>query len=382
MSCMGEQAGRRVTLEVDGAALAYNFRAVKKQVAPCRILAVLKADAYHVGAEFMAKQAVACGADRIGVADLAEALELEKFGLPLQVLGVLMPDEVPVAAEHGVVCPVNGFAMAETLSREALKQKKTVRCHVILDTGMGRFGLRTPEAVEEIQRIMTLPGLEVEGVYSHFPMGGIPGEEQTLRQIADFRRVLAELAERKITFKLRHFAASDGITCQEEAIREPFNMVRLGLLWYGHCRNEHGARLGLRPALRLRTVVGAVRELPAGMTVGYFRTCKLAKKTPVATVCAGYADGLPLALSNRGRVLIHGVSCPILGRLSMDYITVDVSNVPGEVTWGTPVTLWGRDGAEEIEIEEWAQLKNTHCHDILCAVGNRVRRVYREAPTA
>jgi len=290
----------------------------------------------------------------------------------------LMPDEVPVAVAHDVVCPVNGPAMAETLSAEARKQKKTVRCHVILDTGMGRFGLRTPEAVDAIAKIKTLPSLEVEGIYSHFPMGGIPGEAETLRQIADFRRVLKELAERKITFALRHFAASDGITCQEETLVEPFNMVRLGLLWYGHCRNEHGARLGLLPALRLRTVVGAVRELPAGMTVGYFRTCKLARKTRVATVCAGYADGLPLALSNRGRVLIRGVSCPILGRLSMDYITVDVSNVPGEVGWGTPVTLWGRDGAEEIEIEEWAQLKNTHCHDILCAVGNRVERVYRE----
>ena len=369
---------RRVTLEVDAAALTANFAAVKKQVGHCRILTVLKADAYHVGAEFMAGQAVRCGAARIGVADLAEALELEKFGLPIQILGVLMPGEVPVAVAHGLICPVNGLPMAETLSREALKQKKTVRCHVILDTGMGRFGLRVPEAAEGIRAIAALPGLELEGIYSHFPMGGIPGEEQTLRQIADFRGVLKNLENAGIAFPLRHFAASDGITCQEETLKEPFNMVRLGLLWYGHCRNEHGARLHLRPALRLRTVVGAVRELPAGMTVGYFRTCKLAKKTRVATVCAGYADGLPLALSNRGRVLIRGVSCPILGRLSMDYITVDVSHVPGEVGWGTPVTLWGRDGGEEIEIEEWAQLKNTHCHDILCALGNRVERIYRK----
>ena len=367
---------------MDGAALAHNFRAVKKQVGACRILTVLKADAYHVGAEFMAKESVRCGADWIGVADLAEALELEKFGLPLLVLGVLMPEEVPVAVAHGVVCPVNGFAMAETLSREALKQKKTVRCHVILDTGMGRFGMRTPDAAAEIRRIKALPGLDVEGIYSHFPMAGVPGDGPTLRQIADFRSVLAELEQEKITFKLRHFAASDGITCQEEAIREPFNMVRLGLLWYGHCRNEYGAQLGLRPALRLKAVVGAVRELPAGTTVGYFRTCKLERKTRVATVCAGYADGLPFALSNRGRVLIGGVSCPVLGRVAMDYLTVDVSKVPGEVGWGTPVTLWGSDGAEAIEIEEWAKLKNTHCHDILCALGNRVRRIYLEGEPA
>jgi len=381
MSWEGVKPSRRIRLEVDAARLQHNFAAVRQRVGDCSILTVLKSDAYGVGAKFMAALAVRSGAGRIGVADLEEALELEQYGLPVQVLGVLMPDEVPVAVAHDLVCPVNGLALARTLSCEALRQGKTVRVHVIIDTGMGRFGLRPSggAAAAEIRAIKALPGLNVEGVYSHFPMAGIPGEPATLRQIAEFRDLLAVLEQEGIAFAYRHFAASDGITCQEESLKKPFNMVRLGLLWYGHCRNDYGAALHLRPALRLKTVVGAVRELPAESTVGYFRTCKLTRKTKVATICAGYADGLPLALSNRGRVLIHGVSCPILGRLSMDYTTVDVSAVPDEVGWGTPVTLWGDDGAECVEIEEWARLKNTHAHDILCALGTRVERVYTTA---
>ena len=130
------------------------------------------------------------------------------------------------------------------------------------------------------------------------------------------------------------------------------------------------------PALKLTTVVGAVREMPAGATIGYNRTVKLEKKTAIATICVGYADGLPLALTNAGRVLINGVSCPVIGRVSMDYTMVDVSNVPGEIKWGTPVTLWGSSGTESILAAELAAYKKTHVHDILCALGNRVQRIY------
>ncbi|MBO5924494.1 MAG: alanine racemase, partial [Lentisphaeria bacterium] len=126
----------------------------------------------------------------------------------------------------------------------------------------------------------------------------------------------------------------------------------------------------------LKTCVGAVRKMPAGFTIGYNRTVKLARDTMVATICAGYADGLPLDLSNKGRVVINGTSCPVLGRVSMDYTMIDVSNVPGEVKWGTPVTLFGKNGSEKIEANEVAQHKNTHIHDILCALGNRVQRIY------
>ncbi len=373
----GLKSPRRVRLEVSTQALKANFEVIKHRVAPCRVLTVLKANAYNVGARFMGGLAAAVGADRIGAADLEEALELQAAsGLPIQVLGVLTPGELPTAVEHGLIVPVNALAMAEAVSAEAVRQRRTVRVHVILDTGMGRFGLLADNYRAEINAMRALPNLEMEGVYSHFPMAGTPGDPATQAQIVQFKKQLDVLNHDGITFALRHFAATDGINFQPESWRSPFNMVRLGLDWYGLCGSQTDRAIGLQPALRLTSVVGAVRELPADSTVGYFRTCRLTRKTRVATICAGYADGLPLALSNRGRVLICGVPCPILGRLSMDYTTVDVSGVPGEVGWGTPVTLWGEEGSEVIDIEEYARLKNTHVHDILCSLGSRVERVY------
>ena len=248
--------------------------------------------------------------------------------------------------------------------------------HLILDTGMGRFGWLAGNYFEEIQAISKLPNLKIEGLYSHFPCAGTPGEEGTVEQINMFKEQYFKLKASGIDFAYRHIAASDGILCQKPSSQDPFNMVRLGLCWYGICRNQAEENINLQCALRLTTVVGAVRELPKGFTVGYNRTVKLQKNTRVATICAGYADGLPLALSNTGRVLINGCSCPVLGRISMDYTMIDVSQVQGDVQWGTPVTLWGRDGDNEIGIAEYGKNKNTHIHDILCALGSRVERIY------
>ncbi len=369
----------RVWLEINTGKLQANFAAVQKSVTPCRILSVLKANAYGTGASVMGPLAVKLGANRIGVADLTEALTMQqavKAAVPVQILGVVTPDELPVAVENSVVIPVNGLAMAQAVSAEAVRQNKQAVVHLILDTGMGRFGWIAGSCQSEIQAVCHLPNLQIEGIYSHFPCAGTPGEPETLAQIEMFKQQTSQLRTAGVNFRYLHIAASDGILCQKSSHTEPFNMVRLGLCWYGVCRNPAEIDIGLQPALRLVTVVGAVRELPAGFTVGYNRTVKLRRKTQVATICAGYADGLPLAMSNTGRVLINGVICPILGRISMDYTMVDVSNVPGIVAWGTPVTLWGADGNEYLSIAEYAKLKNTHIHDILCALGNRVQRVY------
>lgn len=375
----GGNISSRVKLEIDTAKLIANFQAVQKRVGDCRILSVLKANAYGTGADVIGKVALKAGASRIGVADLKEALAMQKAidsALPVQILGVVTPDELPAAVANDLVLPVNGPAMAQAISREAVRQQKQVRVHLILDTGMGRFGWLAGNYFEEICSIARLDNLILEGLYSHFPCAGVPREAGTMAQIDMFKQQYCRLKESGIDFTYRHIAASDGILCQRPSSQEPFNLVRLGLCWYGVCRNPAEEDIKLQNSLRLTTVVGAVRELPKGFTVGYNRTVKLQKNSCVATICAGYADGLPLALSNQGRVLINGCSCPILGRISMDYTMVDVSNAPGVIQWGTPVTLWGGDGDEKIEISEYAQGKNTHIHDILCALGARVERVY------
>lgn len=369
----------RVKLEIDCSKLRSNFRSIAGKVAPCSVLSVLKADAYGTGSDVMGKLAVECGAQRIGVADLREALTMQKAignAVPVQILGVVTPEELPEAVKNDVVLPVNGLEMAKAISAEAVRQNRQVRVHLILDTGMGRFGWLSGFCLEEIKAAAALPNLILEGLYSHFPCAGTPGEAGTVAQIREFTRQYIELKNAGVDLAFRHIAASDGILCQAPSHQEPFNLVRLGLCWYGVCRNPAEEAIDLQPALKLTTCVGAVRELPAGFTVGYNRTVKLSKKTQVATVCAGYADGLPLALSNRGSVLINGSRCPILGRVSMDYTMVDVSNAPGKITWGTPVTIFGSDGGESISINAIARDKATHIHDILCALGKRVQRVY------
>ena len=370
----------RIQLKVKKQILLDNFDIIRKLAGDCRILTVLKANAYGTGDQALSLIARQAGTDRIGVADMSEALKIrQSIGpeIPIQILGVVSPDELSEAVgTANLVLPVEGLAMAKAVSNEAIRQGKTVKIHVIIDTGMGRFGLLKDNFAAEIIAIKALPNLELEGIYSHFPCAGIPGEAGTVQQIEDFKSALSELRRQGVEFDLRHLAASDGILCQEAARREPFNLVRLGLCWYGLNQDAAEKAVGLQRSLELTTCVGAVRKMPANFSIGYNRTCILKRDTMVATICAGYADGLPLALSNAGRVLINGVSCPVLGRVSMDYTMVDVSNVPGNVAWGTPVTLLGRDGDECIEFTEWAKFKNTHVHDILCALGNRVERVY------
>ena len=377
MAC-NDFAGR-VTLTVDKNVLRNNFCKLAAKVTPCSMLSVLKANAYGTGADVMGKLVVECGADRIGVADLSEAVAMQKAvnnAVPVQILGVVTPGELAEAVAKDIVLPVNGLEMAKAISAEALKQAKNVKVHLILDTGMGRFGWLAGFCCDEIKAAASLPNLTIEGIYSHFPCAGTPGEAGTVAQINEFIRQYNELAANNIDFAYRHIAASDGILCQVPSTQTPFNLVRVGLCWYGVCQNEAEKALGLEPALELTTCVGAVRKLPAGFTVGYNRTVKLSRDTMVATICAGYADGLPLALSNTGRVLINGASCPVLGRVSMDYTMIDISNAPGEITWGTPVTIIGRNGSEIITAGEVAKHKNTHIHDILCALGSRVRRNY------
>lgn len=369
----------RVTLAVDKNVLRSNFRKLAEKIAPCNILSVLKANAYGTGADVMGKLVTECGVDRIGVADLTEAVAMQKAvnnAVPVQILGVVTPEELPCAVANNIVLPIESLAMAEAVSAEAVKQGKQVRVHFIIDTGMGRFGFLPDNYLEDIKTAAKLPNLIAEGIYSHFPCAGTPGEPETLAQIEQFKMQYAQLQSTGVNLACRHIAASDGILCQSGSHQEPFNLVRFGLCWYGVCQTEAEKALDLQPALELTTCVGAVRKMPAGSTIGYNRTVKLTHDTMVATICAGYADGLPLALSNKGRVVINGVSCPVIGRVSMDYTMVDVSNVPGEIKWGTPVTLFGQNGSETVMADEVAQHKNTHIHDILCALGNRVRRVY------
>ncbi len=368
-------APRRVWLDISLDSLCRNCRRIAAAVAPCRMLAVLKANAYGLGVRPIAEALAREGIAGFGVAEPREVPELLDLGLPVQILGSVLPGEIPGLVAAGATLPVADPESARAISREAVRQGRTVPVHFKIDTGMGRLGLLGDGAAAVIRTVCSLPGLLPEGIYSHFPAACPAEGEYTRAQIGAFTTLLDTLAAAGIRFEKRHIANSDAIASFPETCREPFNLVRTGINLYGAFTSEGRRALGLEPVLALKTRLAAVRTLPAGAAIGYGLTCRLPRRTRVGTLAAGYADGLPLALSNRGHVLIRGAPCPILGRLSMDYTTVSLEAVP-DAAVGDEATCLGGEGPQAVRVEDWAALKGTHAYDILCAIGPRVERRY------
>ena len=373
---------RRVVVEIDLKALVDNYRRIAAHVRPAKVLCVLKANAYGLGVAAYAQALAKAGCTMFGVAEPYEAMELVKClsrpvgkkRFDVQILSSILPDEIPDMVRAGVILPVIDLATAKLISAAAVKAKKTARVHFKLDTGMGRLGILAKDALAVIDEVSRLPGLDCEGVFSHCPMAYEPKDPFTKRQIALFRRIVADAAKRGFRFKKVHIAASDAINNFPETAKPPFTVVRTGINLHGSFDPNGRRALKVKPVLTLKTRVAQVRELPAGTTLGYGRTWCLSAPTKVATISAGYADGLPLALTNRGFVFIGGRRCKIIGRISMDYTTVDVSDVR-DVKPGDEVVCVGSCGGDSITPDDWAALKGTHAYDIICTLGNRVQRI-------
>ena len=395
----------RVVAGIDLKALARNYRRIAAHVRPAEVLCVLKANAYGLGVAASARTLAAAGCTQFGVASHVEALELKKClkglkglgrcdvtggrqpsivgeglsapstvdGFDIQILSSALPDEIPEMVRAGVILPIIDLPTARLVSAEAVRARRTVRVHFKIDTGMGRLGILADKALEVISEVTRLPNLACEGIFTHCPVASDPKNPYTRRQIARFRDLVVAASEMHRFAKV-HMAASDAINSFPEAARAPFTMVRAGIDLHGGFDPNGRKTLKVESVLTLKTRVAQVRDLPPGTTLGYGRTWCLNAPTRVATIAAGYADGLPLALSNRGFVFVGGRRCPIVGRISMDYTTVDVTDVPG-VKPGDEVILLGRYGRDKIEPDDWAALKGTHAYDILCSIGTRVVRV-------
>jgi alanine racemase len=233
--------------------------------------------------------------------------------------------------------------------------------------------LRHESAYEVIRQIAALPGLDLAGIYSHFP-SAYDDYEFSEAQIETMRALIARLAADGIEFRWRHMANSDGINNLPLSFAEPFNLARTGINLYGVFDLEGKQTLALEPVITMRTQLAAVRTLPAGATIGYGRTCELAADTRVGTIAMGYADGMPIGMSNAGYVMVHGKHCKILGRVSMDYTTINLDGVP-DAQPGDDVECLGR----HITVGDWARFKQSIPYDIICSLGHRVARVYRGA---
>ena len=377
---MNEEMKRRVRVEISLDALRRNYEKIAAHARPAKVLCVLKANAYGLGVGDYARALANTDCAGFGVAEPFEALELKavlkRLGVEkdVQILSSILPDEIPAMVKAGVTLPIIDLETAKLISSAAVKQRRTAKVHIKLDTGMGRLGILVADAPAVVREVKRLPGLDVEGVFSHFPMAYDPENPFTMRQVELFKGFLKAAKGDGIEFRKVHIAASDAINNFPVCARSPFTMVRTGINLHGSFDPNGRKALKVEPVLTLKTRVAQVRNLPAGTTLGYGRTWCLKEPTRIATISAGYADGLPLALTNRGHVLINGAVCPVVGRISMDYTTVDVSGVK-DVKAGDEVICLGTSGRHSVTPDDWARLKGTHAYDIICSLGARVQRI-------
>lgn len=374
---------KRAWAEVDLDALTANYHTVRGALAPSvRLCCVIKANAYGHGALTLARLYQSLGADFLAVSNIEEALEvrLARVSLPLLILGYTPPACAPLLAEHNLSQCVFSLDFAEELAHYARAAGVTVKIHLKLDTGMGRIGfpVRSEEErrlhLPEIERAATLPGLVREGIFTHFASAdeGESGRAFTKEQLAAFLAVTEALARRKICFPLRHAANSAAIFDYPEAA---LDMVRAGIVLYGLPPSDAVVSCpSLTPALTLRTVVDLVKEIRAGETVSYGRTFRAEKTMRVATFPIGYADGLWRRCGNGLlSVRLRDGFAPLLGRVCMDQCMADVSELPHAAA-GDLVTVYGNGG---LSVGELAARCGTIAYELLCALGERIPRVYR-----
>lgn len=367
----------RVQANIDLDAIYQNVANAKKLLEPdTKLMAVVKADGYGHGAVEVA-ETIDTLADAYGVAILEEGIELRRAGIdkPVLILGYTAPGQYENMITYDIATAVFTLDMAGQLSAVAQKMGKKAGIHLKLDTGMSRIGFAlTEESLNDIKEIGGLPGLEIEGCFSHFATMDESDKTKAMAQFERFRDFTRKIENIGITLPIKHIANSASII---EAPEVQLDMVRDGISLYGLYPSEEvqKQRLALTPAMEVKAWVSYVKELPAGVEIGYGGTYTTRGRTIVATIPVGYADGYPRCLSGIGSVLIKGQRASILGRICMDQFMVDVTHIPG-VTVGSEVTLVGKDGTEEISIEEISGMAHSFNYEFVCDVGKRVPRVY------
>lgn len=366
-----------VEISLDG--IYSNVRQLKKLIGTqTEIMAVVKADGYGHGAVAVAATALKAGASSLAVAFVEEGISLRQAGLavPILLLGYTDPDRYPDLLKYDLTPTVFSLEAATRFSAYAKARKRALKVHLKVDTGMGRVGLPAHGAVAAMMKIAQLPFLEIEGVFTHLAMAEDSSSPYTEEQLALFNVLLDECQEEGLVFKKIHAANSAA------AINYPssrYNLVRAGLVIYGHYPDASLAKnnplSSLVPAATFKSRVVLVKEVPENSAISYDCTYTTSKKSLIATVPVGYADGYSRALSNKGQVLIRGCRVPVIGRVCMDHLMVDVTAVPG-VRLNDEVVLYGRQGEEEVTVEEMAEITGTVNYELLCAIDKRVPRYY------
>lgn len=370
----------RVYAEIDLDAIEENFERMRKNISPdTKMIAVIKADGYGHGAvpiaRMMEKKEYIWG---FAVATAEEAYELRDHQIqkPILILGYTFREEYGNFARGQIRPTVFQLDMAEAMSQAAVKAGETLKIHLAVDTGMTRIGFwDDASSLEVIRRIQKLPGLEIEGLFTHFAKADEKDKTYTYQQLERYLRFEHMLEEAGVPIPIRHCSNSAGIL---EIPGANLDAVRAGITMYGIYPSEEVARdtVPLRPAMSIKSHIVYIKEVEAGVPVSYGGTYVTEKRTRLATIPVGYGDGYPRSLSNKGYVLIHGKPAPILGRICMDQFMVDVTRIP-EARELDEVILMGDSREARLGVEELGALSGRFPYEFVCGIGKRVPRVYK-----
>lgn len=363
--------------EISLDAVRHNVGEFRRVLPPhVKLMAVVKANAYGHGAVEVAQEAVRAGAAWLGVAFMDEALQLRRAGVtaPILVMGYTPPEAVRLAREYNVAIAVYSSEVLEALQAEGSKERP-IAVHVKMDTGMGRIGLvGERETITFIDRLLGIPGVRVEGLFTHYACADETDKSYTHGQYRQFCRIIDHYRSRGVAFDCLHAGNSaTGIDLPELT----GNMLRLGIGLYGFYPSEevNRTRVRLRPVMSLKTRIVMVKTLPPGSGVSYGIVYRTRGEETIATIPVGYADGYSRLLSGRAEALVRGVRAPVVGRICMDQCMLNVTGVPGAAV-GDEVTLFGGCGGAAISADELARKLGTIHYEITCMVSARVPRVY------
>lgn len=361
--------------EIDLGAIEFNYKQVKRLVGKdVRIMVVVKANAYGHGTVEVATVLEKLGVDYLGVATTDEAMRLRDHGIrsPILILGAVLPEEVRPAMERNITLTLCCSDILETIKKINKERGLRARVHIKVDTGMGRIGVWHEETLDFVKKAYAEKGVILEGIYTHFSSAG-RDDFFTKYQIESFEKLLVDIEKQWIKIPIKHAANSIATV---DFRRSHMNLVRPGLVIYGMYPKYNFPKLiKLKPALSFKTRIAFIKDTPPGRSISYGRTYITQKHTKVATLPVGYADGYERNLSNKAEVLIRGQRAPVIGKVTMDQVLVDVGHVKG-VKVGDEVVLIGLQGKEEIRAEKLARLAGTIAYETICSISNRVPRVY------
>ncbi|ASW43725.1 alanine racemase [Clostridium isatidis] len=357
--------------------LIFNINQIKMKAKNSEIIGVVKANAYGHGAIEISKILINNGIKKLAVANVVEGIELRENGINtnIMLLGLSTNISIPSILKYNLEPTVSSYEFAYALNDEAKKLNKTINIHIAIDSGMGRIGFRNKdESIEEIEKIFLLSNIKVESIFSHFSTADAKDKSYSYEQMNIYNKILNDLEARNIKLPKKNLSNSAAIIDLEET---HFNYIRPGIILYGYYPSNEVRKdnFEIRPVLTWKTKVIYIKEVEENQYIGYNKSYKTSKKTKIATIPVGYADGYSRGLSNKGKVIINGKFAPIIGNICMDQFMVDVTDID-DIKLEDEVILLGAAGDIKFDADDMAKLLNTISYEILCLIGRRAPRIY------